>query len=116
MEDTTKHKDEVDGGYAWIVCFCCFLGVAISEGVGQAYGVLIPDIANQLGSDMAPAVLAGSLHMGVCSIPAPLFVPLIKRFGFRITAVVGALIFAFGLLVCGLVTKNIDMHMNRKHK
>ena len=65
--ENTQSSDYKDKGYAWIVCISCCLGLAISEGIGQAYGVLIPEILSQSQTDMATVTLAGSLHLGTCT-------------------------------------------------
>ena len=68
MEHTQSSNDK-DKGYAWVVCIACCLGSAISEGVAQAYGVLVPDILHQSQMGMATVTLAGTLHIGTCKAP-----------------------------------------------
>ena len=43
-------RDEKDKGYAWVVCFACFLIFVICDGVGMSFGVLVPEV--QVGSLM----------------------------------------------------------------
>ena len=102
MEDS---KSELkDKGYAWVICYCCSLSLAIGEGVGLSFGVLIPKIQRQMGCDVASTALIGSLHLGMASLPAPLYMSLTKKYGTLRMAMVGVSLFGFGILVCGIVT------------
>ena len=94
-----------DNGYAWIVLFSCVLGCAIQEGIGIAYGVMVPSIQKELHLNAATVNFIGSMHLGICTIPAPAVMPLIRKFGFRIISFLGIIMFAMGLIVSGLYIK-----------
>ena len=100
-------KDYKDKGYAWAVLVSCVLGCAIQEGIGMAYGVMVPYIQKEVNIDIATAELIGSLHMGICTIPSPLFMPMIKQFGFRTVSLLG--IFLFAANITTVIPKRIDL-------
>ena len=52
-----------DKGFAWIICFACFLVAAVGDGVGSSIGVLTPHIRKLMQSKSGSTALAESLHI-----------------------------------------------------
>ena len=102
-------KDYQDKGYAWVVCFCSSLSRAICEGVGTAFGVLVPEIQRVLQNGMASTTLMGSLHFGVAFILGPLYMLMGKQFGSKITGMAGTFILAMGILACGVKITTLNL-------
>ena len=90
-----------DKGYAWIVCLASFFIYVICDGVGMAFGVLVPSIKRDLETNSAAAALIGSLHIGTSYMSAPVNTTLAKMIGYRIMSVFGAAIVTTSLVVCG---------------
>ena len=94
-----EHKDK---GYAWVVCFCCSLSQAISNGVVLSFGVLMPQIQRNLGSDTGSTAFFGSLQLCVTLLTSQLHMSLTKQYGVFKMEMIAVSMFAMGILVCGL--------------
>ena len=97
MIDESSYQDR---GYAWVMCLVCTLGLAITEGVGTAYGVMVPTVIKEYATGTADSSLIGSLHIGIAMLGGPIFMYMTQAFGCRTTALSGLLVFGTGLLIC----------------
>ena len=95
--DNSSYKDR---GYAWVICMVCTLGFVITEGVGTAYGVMVPIIIEEYAMGITDSSLIGSLHIGIAMLGSPVFMYMTQAFGCRTTALSGLLVFGIGLFIC----------------
>ena len=91
-----------DRGYAWVICLSCFWIQFICDGIGKAFGVLVPHIKANLNTSTATAGFIGSLHIGTSYCFGPVNNALAKRFGYRAVSMVGAVIVTGSLVASGL--------------
>lgn len=101
MVATVHQKDK---GYAWIVCMASFLIYLICDGIGMAFGVLVPCIRKDLNTSSATAAFIGSLHIGISYMSAPINTTMAQMVGYRTMSVSGAVIVTGALVACGFST------------
>ena len=83
-----------DGGWGWAVVLAGFTVHFLLDGINYTFGILLGPIAQDLGSDEATVVWAGSLLVGVNMLSGPLVGGLVNRFGCRPVAVAGSVLAA----------------------
>jgi len=54
-----------DGGWGWVIVMCSFFCNVIVDGIGYAYGVLLPQFAEYFKASRSKVSLVGSLLCGV---------------------------------------------------
>ena len=54
-----------DGGYGWVIVFCSFMCNVIVDGIGYAFGVLLPEFISVFKESRSKVSLVNSLLCGV---------------------------------------------------
>lgn len=85
-----------DGGFAWIVVAATFLNSFLVDGIVYSFGILMVKMADTLKVTIAEIALIGSAQVGVFFLSGPFVCVAVQRFGFRKTAVFGAVLSAAG--------------------
>ena len=94
-----EYKDQ---GYAWVICLSCFWIQFICDGIGKAFGVLVPHIKVNLSVSTATAGFIGSLHIATSNCLGPISNALANRYGYRAVSMAGAVIVTGSLVASGL--------------
>lgn len=84
-----------DGGYGWVCCVCVCLLIASTWGTNAAFGVYLAYFLDNDYFKNATSVdyaMMGGLVMCLTELSSPLVLILVKRKGFRITSLSGALL------------------------
>ncbi|XP_058056633.1 uncharacterized protein LOC131208008 [Anopheles bellator] len=106
--DTTAIRQHFypDGGWGWIVCGVAFLAHVLTTGFQLSYGLLLLYAIRHLGHEvnteagwLGPASWAASLFS------ATIVVALCRRKSTRLTAVLGGLVLALGILFTSFATQ-----------
>eukprot|EP00090_Calanus_glacialis_P038520 TRINITY_DN67193_c0_g1_i1.p1 TRINITY_DN67193_c0_g1~~TRINITY_DN67193_c0_g1_i1.p1 ORF type:complete len:438 (-),score=57.67 TRINITY_DN67193_c0_g1_i1:257-1570(-) len=100
MDKTVKP----DGGLlAWIIVAASFMISALQDGFMYGFGVLVPSISQQLGVGRGPAAGVSSIMMFTAmTFGGPLGALSVRKFGHRVTSIMGSFLAALGLLLAGL--------------
>ncbi|HSR72345.1 MAG TPA: MFS transporter [Kiloniellales bacterium] len=87
----------------WILVLVCGTTlITVTMGLRQGFGLFLPPISEALGTGRELFALAIAIQNLVWGLASPFFGGLADRFGARLVAAVGGLIYAAGLLVMGL--------------
>merc|ERR1712223_1176910 len=91
-----------EGGWGWVITFCCFLVNIFTTGLQLSFSVLYLEIIRVCGTicreDKISVVWIGSTNLAVSHLLTPFLVALCRRKSTRLTAVVGGLIMSLSLL------------------
>lgn len=88
-----------DGGWGWVIVLCSFTCNLIVDGIGYAYGVLLPEFADVFSASRSKVSLVGSLLCGVYLLAGPIVSALTNKFGCRKVTIVGSLIASVGFII-----------------
>ncbi|XP_058452063.1 uncharacterized protein LOC131430851 isoform X1 [Malaya genurostris] len=95
-----------DGGWGWIVCGVAFLAHVLTTGFQLAYGLLLLYAIRHLGSEVnTEAGWLGAASWSVSLFAAVIVVALCRRKSTRLTAVLGGLVLALGILFTSFATQ-----------
>lgn len=103
-----KEKPSVpilDGGYGWVIVLIAFVCIFIPDGILVAFGGFISSLNRRFKVNPSVLTAAASVNNGVKSLSGIFVSALMKRFGYKRVALVGALIFAGSMMICS-VAKN----------
>lgn len=91
--------EQADGRWAWVVLMACMVTQALTLGFPSCIGVFFTDLqrdfqATNSETSWFPSIMGAMLHGGgpLCSI-------LIKRFGCRVTMMLGGMLSSLGMVV-----------------
>ncbi|XP_060073573.1 monocarboxylate transporter 14-like [Ylistrum balloti] len=88
-----------DGGWGWVIVLASFMCNVIVDGIGYAYGVLLPEFAEFFNAPRSKVSLVGSLLCGVYLLAGPIVSGLTNKFGCRKVTIVGSVIAAIGFII-----------------
>lgn len=87
----------------WLLVLVCGTTlITLTMGLRQGFGLFLPPISEALGTGRELFALAIAIQNLVWGLASPFFGGLADRFGARLVAAVGGLIYTAGLLVMGL--------------
>lgn len=86
-----------DGGFAWVIVAATFVNNFLIDGIVYSFGLLMASMAATLNVSLAEVALIGSVQVGVFYLSGPFVCVAVQQFGFRKTAVFGAVLSATGL-------------------
>lgn len=85
-----------DGGFAWVIVAAAFVNNFLIDGIVYSFGLLLAGMADKLRVSLAQVALIGSVQVGVFYLSGPFVCVAVQQFGFRKTAVFGAVLSAIG--------------------
>ncbi|KAH0999259.1 hypothetical protein HUJ04_005378 [Dendroctonus ponderosae] len=88
-----------DGGWGWVIVFASFMCNLVVDGIIFSYGTFIKGIASELGVTRSEAAMVRSIMSGFYLIVGTFASAIANKFGFRLVAVVGALVGATAFVV-----------------
>ncbi|XP_062547904.1 monocarboxylate transporter 2-like isoform X1 [Armigeres subalbatus] len=106
--DTTAIRQHFypDGGWGWIVCGVAFLAHVLTTGFQLSYGLLLLYAIRHLGHEVnTEAGWLGAASWAMSLFAATIVVALCRRKSTRLTAVLGGLVCALGILFTSFATQ-----------
>ncbi|XP_055636261.1 monocarboxylate transporter 7-like [Toxorhynchites rutilus septentrionalis] len=106
--DTTAIRQHFypDGGWGWIVCGVAFLAHVLTTGFQLSYGLLLLYAIRHLGNEVnTEAGWLGAASWAMSLLAATVVVALCRRKSTRLTAVLGGLVLALGILFTSFATQ-----------
>uniref|UniRef100_A0A904MV87 Monocarboxylate transporter n=2 Tax=Culex quinquefasciatus TaxID=7176 RepID=A0A904MV87_CULQU len=106
--DTTAIRQHFypDGGWGWIVCGVAFLAHVLTTGFQLSYGLLLLYAIRHLGHEVnTEAGWLGAASWAMSLLAATVVVALCRRKSTRLTAVLGGLVMALGILFTSFATQ-----------
>ncbi|CAG2195436.1 Monocarboxylate transporter 14 [Mytilus edulis] len=97
-----------DGGWGWVVVFSSLMCNILVDGIGLAYGVLLPKFAEYFQTSKSKVSLVGSLLIGMYLCAGPIVSALVNKFGCRPVTIAGSIVAAVGFIV-GSFSPNLDI-------
>ncbi|XP_052061352.1 monocarboxylate transporter 12-like [Mytilus californianus] len=97
-----------DGGWGWVVVFSSLMCNILVDGIGLAYGVLLPKFADYFQASKSKVSLVGSVMIGTYMCTGPFASGLVNKFGCRMVSITGSLIAAVGVII-GSFSPNLDI-------
>ncbi|CAC5388567.1 Monocarboxylate transporter 9 [Mytilus coruscus] len=97
-----------DGGWGWVVVFSSLMCNILVDGIGLAYGVLLPKFAEYFQTSKSKVSLVGSLLIGMYLCAGPIVSALVNKFGCRLVTIAGSIVAAVGFIV-GSFSPNLDI-------
>ncbi|XP_065085064.1 monocarboxylate transporter 2-like [Ochlerotatus camptorhynchus] len=95
-----------DGGWGWIVCGVAFLAHVLTTGFQLSYGLLLLYAIRHLGHEVnTEAGWLGAASWAMSLLAATIVVALCRRKSTRLTAVLGGLVLALGILFTSFATQ-----------
>ncbi|XP_061169913.1 monocarboxylate transporter 14-like [Saccostrea echinata] len=88
-----------DGGWGWVIVFSSLLCNIIVDGIGYAFGVLLPQWEEVFHESPGKISLVGSLLVGVYLCAGPLVSGLTNKFGCRPVTFAGSCLACLGFLL-----------------
>lgn len=88
-----------DGGWGWVIVFSSLMCNIIVDGIGYAFGVLLPQWVEVFNESHGKVSLVGSLLVGVYLCAGPLVSGLTNKFGCRPVAFAGSCLACLGFLL-----------------
>ncbi len=89
----------LDGGYAWLVVFSCFLLQFYAIGITFSFGVILVELKEVYHSTNAIVSWIGSIQGFMLYFTGVIAAPLIEFYSYRTIAITGSVISAFGMLL-----------------
>lgn len=97
-----------DGGWGWMIVLASLVCNIIVDGIGYAFGVLLPIFADYFSAPNSKVALVGSLLCGVYLCAGPIVSGLVNKFGCRAVAFTGSIVACGGFLL-GSFAPNLDL-------
>lgn len=108
LEDEDLIPTPPDGGWGWMVTFSSLVCNFIVDGIGYAFGVLLPIFAEHFEESKGKVSLVGSLLFGVYLCSGPIASGLVNKFGCRPVTIAGSIIASVGFLL-GSFAPNLNI-------
>ncbi|CAC5388566.1 Monocarboxylate transporter 13,Monocarboxylate transporter 14,Monocarboxylate transporter 3 [Mytilus coruscus] len=108
LEDEDLIPTPPDGGWGWMVTFASLVCNFIVDGIGYAFGVLLPIFAEHFEESKGKVSLVGSLLFGVYLCSGPIASGLVNKFGCRPVTIAGSIIASVGFLL-GSFAPNLNI-------
>ncbi|XP_052061336.1 monocarboxylate transporter 14-like [Mytilus californianus] len=108
LEDEDLIPTPPDGGWGWMVTFASLICNFIVDGIGYAFGVLLPFFAEHFEESKGKVSLVGSLLCGVSLCSGPIASGLVNKFGCRPVTIAGSIIASVGFLL-GSFAPNLNI-------
>ncbi len=89
----------LDGGYAWLVTFCCFLLQFYAIGITYSFGIILVKLKDDYNSTDTIVSWIGSIQGFMVYFTGVLAAPLIEHYSYRTIAITGSVISACGMLL-----------------
>jgi len=98
-----------DGGYGWVVVFCCSILTFWLSGLTGAWGVIQAALLSSTlkGSASSTTAFVGSLGITICVAFGLVAVRLMQLTGVRLAAIIGITLLGVGTLASGFTTTNV---------
>lgn len=93
-----------DGGWGWVIVFASFMCNLVVDGIIFSYGTFLEGISAEFGVTRAQAALVGSMMSGFYLIVGPFASAIANKFGFRLVAVLGAVLGSAAFVVSSFAT------------
>lgn len=103
-EDDIQVVVPPDGGWGWVVVFASFMCNVVVDGIIFSYCMFLSEIADEFGVTKSEAALVGSLMSGFYLFVGPFASAVTNKFGFRLVAILGALLGAAGFALSSLAS------------
>lgn len=107
-EDVSEDDIQVvvppDGGWGWVVVFASFMCNVVVDGIIFSYCMFLSEIADEFGVTKSQAALVGSMMSGFYLFVGPFASAITNKFGFRLVAILGALLGAAGFALSSLAS------------
>ena len=97
-----------DGGWGWMVVVASLFCNIIVDGIGYAFGVLLPIFKDYFQAPNSKVALVGSLLVGVYLCAGPIVSGLVNRFGCRSVAMAGSVLASTGFML-GSFAPNLEL-------
>lgn len=81
-----------DGGWGWVIVFASFMCNMVVDGIIFSFGTFLSGISEEFGVTKGQVTLVGSLMSGSYLIAGPFASAIANKFGFRLVAIVGAVL------------------------
>ncbi|XP_064594828.1 monocarboxylate transporter 12-like [Liolophura sinensis] len=101
-----RHPD-IDGGWAWVICFASFFANFLLDGVLFAFGVIILELLDYFEDSKSKTALVGSVLLGFSIAMGPVVSLLLEFFSCRQVMILGSLISSVGF-VLSVFAPNIE--------
>lgn len=88
-----------DGGFAWVIVAAIFVNNFLIDGIVYSFGLLMASMATKMRVSLAEVALIGSVQVGVFYLSGPFVCVAVQHFGFRKTAVFGAILSSTGFYI-----------------
>ncbi|XP_072039519.1 monocarboxylate transporter 2-like, partial [Amphiura filiformis] len=98
-----------DKFWGWMAVLGRFISSFVYMGTSKAFGVLIPELVDQLDSTEGTIGLCGSLFAGLPHVAGPVTTALVNRYGVRNVIMFGGTITFIGLLSAALSTNEVHL-------
>ncbi|XP_068678261.1 uncharacterized protein [Montipora foliosa] len=95
---------QVDGGWAWVVCFASFFNHSVIFGTIQSFGTLFISLLSEFNAGESATAWVGSLGYGFLFVIGPVTTVLCEHFGCRVMACTGSVLTFLSLLLTSFAT------------
>ncbi|XP_033728826.1 monocarboxylate transporter 12-like isoform X2 [Pecten maximus] len=107
-DDVTVSKNNLDGGWGWVVTFSSFMLNFLVDGVCYTTGVFYPTLLTYFGGSNAKTMLLSSVINGLSFLLGPVAGASVNRYGCRKVTIVGIFIASSGLFL-STFSPNLDV-------
>ena len=105
---------QADGVFSWIICFCIFLGFALTIGIDYSFGEFIGSVMHEFNANESDVAWIASVHTSTSFLAASLSSALGKKFSYGSVLLVGTIIscmaYALGAIYGSCVISIIILH------
>ncbi|KAL0884091.1 hypothetical protein ABMA27_016110 [Loxostege sticticalis] len=96
---TSKNKVPPDGGYGWVVTFAYALNNIVVLPLIAGFGLVFQEAFDETGLTATQGTLVITLNHGIGMLLSFFGGPVLRRFGYRKVAAVGAILISIGLMM-----------------
>lgn len=97
-----------DGGWGWMIVLASVVCNIIVDGIGYAFGVLLPIFADYFQAPKGQVSLVGSLLVGVYLCAGPIVSGMVNKFGCRAVTIAGSVVASVGFIL-GSFAPNLNI-------
>lgn len=109
--DSPNHSKPFYWHYAWVIVSIIALMQMVGASMRMAFGVLIDPLTENLGWSLGAATGAYAITSIVTALFAPLAGMIGDRYGARKSMAAGAILFAIGMWLTGLITQPWELYL-----